>query len=276
MTVAGLVAVSGTMAGAVESPVGGPPGETAVEEAAPPAQMLLVEVAKEEPAPEPGQATGSPPAERMHFSTQADREEMVEYDPWEPLNEKTFAFNHGVVDRLVVKPLATVWDTIIPDLIQEGFSNAFDNLAMPRRVVNNVLQGKFRRAGLELTRFFVNTVFGVAGFMDIAKGSGLRTYDEDTGQTLGFYGVDPGPYLVLPFLTPLTLRDGVGYVVDLALDPMNYFIPLAASMGRRGGEIINTRSQNLEFFESVEENTVDLYSAVRNAYLQRRQRAIEE
>lgn len=276
LIIAGLVGMSGAMAEAVESPVGDLQSGTTVEEAAPPAQVPLVEGAKGEPAPEPVQPTNPAPAERLHFSTQDDKEEMLEYDPWEPMNEKTFTFNHRVFDRFLVKPLATAWDTVMPDLFQEGLANAFDNLAMPRRVVNNLLQGKFKRAGLEVTRFLVNTVFGVGGFIDIAKGSGLEKHDEDTGQTLGFYGVHPGPYLVLPFLAPLTVRDGVGYVADLALDPLNYFIPFGASLGRRGGEIVNTRSQNLEFFESVEESTVDLYTAVRNAYLQRRQRAIEE
>lgn len=212
----------------------------------------------------------------MQFTQRTGEGEVEEYDPWEPYNETMFSFNHDVVDRFVLKPVATVWDTVMPDILQEMLANAFDNLAMPRRVVNNLLQAKFKRAGKEVTRFFVNSLFGVAGFFDVAKGSGLEKNDEDTGQTLGFYGVGPGPYLILPILPPLTVRDGIGYVADMALDPLNYFVPLAASVGRRGGQIVNDRSQNLEFFESVEESTIDLYSAVRNAYMQRRQRAIEE
>lgn len=244
-----------------------------------PLQPVPIGVAKEEEISLEGvQSTGEAPAERMQFSTQTDKEEeeMAEYDPWEPYNETMFSFNHDVVDRLVLKPVATAWDTVVPDWMQTSLANAFDNLGMPRRVVNNLLQAKFKRAGLELVRFFINTTFGIAGFFDIAKDGGPDKYDEDTGQTLGFYGVGPGPYLILPILPPLTVRDGIGYAVDVALDPLNYFIPLAASFGKRGGEIVNDRSRNLEFFNSVEENTVDLYSAVRNAYLQRRQKAIEE
>ena len=164
----------------------------------------------------------------------------------------------------------------MPDLVQRGLSNAFDNLGMPRRVVNNLLQLKFKRAGYELTRFLLNTTIGVAGLFDIGTEAGIERYDEDTGQTLGVYGVGPGPYLILPILTPLTGRDGVGFVVDAALDPLNYVLPFAATAGKVAGNTVNDRSINLELFQSVEENTLDLYSAVRNAYLQRRQRAIRE
>jgi phospholipid-binding lipoprotein MlaA len=104
----------------------------------------------------------------------------------------------------------------------------------------------------------------------------LRRTCKDTGQTLGVYGVGPGPYLVLPFLPPLTVRDGIGFGVDAALDPLLYVSPFAASAGRSGGTIVNDRALNLERFESVEEATLDLYSAVRNAYLSRRQQAIAD
>jgi ABC-type transporter lipoprotein component MlaA len=97
-----------------------------------------------------------------------------------------------------------------------------------------------------------------------------------TGQTLGIYGVGPGPYLVLPLLPPLTVRDGMGFAVDTALNPLNYVAPLAANVGSRGTNIVNDRALNLERFEGVEEATLDLYTAVRNAYLQRRQRVIQE
>lgn len=286
IAIAGLSGVTGAIAEVVDSsnnvrqdgiraegdaPVAGIPLT-----AADPSQPLPAGVANEEIALEAVESTEGAPAERMRFSTQSDQEEMAEYDPWEPYNEKMFSFNHDVFDRFLLKPVATAWDKVVPDWMQTSLANAFDNLGMPRRVVNNLLQAKFKRAGLEVVRFFINTTFGIAGFFDIAKDSGLEMYDEDTGQTLGVYGVGPGPYLILPLLPPLTVRDGIGYAADAALDPLNYIIPFAASLGRRAGDTVNTRSQNLEFFESVEENTVDLYSSVRNAYLQRRQRAIEE
>lgn len=202
-----------------------------------------------------------------------EKEQVEEYDPWEPYNETMFSFNHDYVDRYVLKPVATAWD-YLPDPVQESLGNVFDNVGMPRRVVNNLLQAKFKGAGNELTRFGINTTVGVIGLFDVAKKWGFEKNDADSGQTLGKWGVGPGPYLILPLLPPLTTRDAFGAAADVAMDPINYFVPLAASFGRRGGETVNIRSQNLELYESVEEATVDLYSAVRNAYLQRRQQVI--
>jgi phospholipid-binding lipoprotein MlaA len=98
----------------------------------------------------------------------------------------------------------------------------------------------------------------------------------DTGQTLGVYSAGPGPYLVLPLFPPLTVRDGIGFAVDSAMNPLSYVVPSAASTGSRGLNLVNERASHLERFEDVEEEVLDLYTAVRNAYLQRRQRAIQE
>ncbi|MDE2060251.1 MAG: VacJ family lipoprotein [candidate division NC10 bacterium] len=222
------------------------------------------------------QSTDEGATRQMEGAVSLEKEQVEEYDPWEPYNEKMFNFNHDMVDRYVLKPVATAWDKVLPTEVQQGFSNAFDNIAVPRRVINNALQGKFKRASNEVFRFLFNTIFGVAGFFDVAKASGLEKSDADTGQTLGKWGVGPGPYVVLPFLPPLTARDGVGLAADVVMDPMSFVAPLASTFGKWGGEAVNTRSQNLEMYESVEESTVDLYSAVRNAYLVRRQQAIEK
>jgi phospholipid-binding lipoprotein MlaA len=203
-------------------------------------------------------------------------EEIEEYDPWEPYNEKMFSFNHDVVDRFVLKPVATAWDAILPDAVQRSLGNVFENLGMPRRLVNNLLQFKFKGAGYEVTRFLLNSTIGIGGIFDIAKEAEVPRSNEDTGQTLAVYGVAPGPYLILPFLPPLTVRDGIGFAADLAMHPLSYFIPFVAVVGGGATNVVNDRSQNLEFFESVEENVIDLYSAVRNAYLQRRQKEIQE
>jgi phospholipid-binding lipoprotein MlaA len=221
-------------------------------------------------------AQGAPSDEPVEMTLRQEKEAIEEYDPWEPYNEVMFDFNHKVFDRYLLKPVATAWDTVVPDPFQRSFKNAFENLAMPRRLVNSLLQLKFKVAGYEVIRFLLNTTIGVAGLFDIATEGGIPKSDEDTGQTLGVYGVGPGPYLILPILPPLTVRDGFGFAVDVALDPLNYVVPFAATAGKTAGKTVNDRSLNLEFFESVEENTVDLYSAVRNAYLQRRQNAIEQ
>jgi phospholipid-binding lipoprotein MlaA len=198
-------------------------------------------------------------------------------DPWEPFNEKMFWFNREVLDRFLLKPAATAWDFVIPNPVQKGIHNVFDNLTVVRRVVNNTLQLKFEGAAKEVARFTINSTIGVAGFFDVAKeGFGIEQSDEDTGQTFGVWGIGPGPFLVLPFLPPLTVRDGIGYAFDVAMTPLVYFIPWYASIGASATEMINERSLNLDRFERVEESTVDLYSAVRNAYLQRRAASIRQ
>jgi len=211
----------------------------------------------------------------LEHETEELPEELEEYDPWQRFNRKMFWFNRQV-DRFVLKPVATVWDKVFPDLVKESFGHAFDNVLMPRRLVNNLLQLNGPGAGRELARFFINTTMGVGGFFEAASEVGLDPRDKDTGQTFGVYGVGPGPYLVLPFLPPLTVRDGIGFGLDVALDPLLYVSPFAASTGRTGGKVVNDRALNLGLFENVEEETLDLYSAVRNAYLSRRQQAIAE
>ena len=203
--------------------------------------------------------------------------EDFDEDPWEGFNEKMFWFNREVVDRFVLKPIATGWDFIFPDPVQRGFHNFFDNLAVVRRVVNNTLQLKLNGAGTELARFTINSTIGVVGFFDVAKdGFGIEQKDEDTGQTFGVWGIGPGPYLVLPLLPPLTVRDGIGYAFDAAMTPYTYFIPWWGTFAGTATNTVNERSLNLDRFERVADSTVDLYGAVRNAYLQRRAAAIKQ
>jgi phospholipid-binding lipoprotein MlaA len=203
--------------------------------------------------------------------------EDFDEDPWESFNEKMFWFNREVVDRFVLKPLATGWDFVFPDPVQRGVHNFFDNLAVVRRVVNNSLQLKFSGAATELARFTLNSTVGVVGFFDVAKDAfGIEQRDEDTGQTFGVWGMGPGPYLVLPFLPPLTVRDGVGYAIDAAMTPYSYFIPWWGTAAATATNTVNERSLNLDRFERVAEATVDLYGAVRNGYLQRRAAAIKQ
>ncbi len=210
-------------------------------------------------------------------TTQAAPSEDFESDPWEGFNEIMFNFNRDILDRYVLKPAATAWDFVLPDPVQRGVHNLFDNLAVVRRVVNNALQLKFAGAGKEVARFAINSTVGIVGLLDVAKdGFGIEQSDEDMGQTFGWYGAPPGPYLVLPFLPPLTIRDGIGYAIDSVMTPYIYFIPWYATMGAGAVNVVNERSLNLDRFERVAESTVDLYSAVRNAYLQRRAAAVRQ
>ena len=203
--------------------------------------------------------------------------EDFEDDPFESFNEKMFWFNREVLDRFLLRPAATAWDFLLPDPVQRGIYNMFDNLAVVRRVVNNTLQAKFTGAGTELARFTINSTVGLVGFFDVARDAfGIQQRDEDTGQTFGLWGMRPGPYLILPFLPPLTIRDGIGYAFDSAMTPYVYFIPWYANAGITAASTVNERSLNLDRFERVAESTIDLYGAVRNAYLQRRAAAIRQ
>ncbi|MBH0200954.1 MAG: VacJ family lipoprotein [Nitrospira sp.] len=226
---------------------------------------------------------------------QSGEEAIEEYDPWEPLNSKIFEFNWQF-DRWLLKPVARGYNFFVPNIVQVGISNFFYNIRVTPRFMNNLFQGKLKGAGIEAGRFVINTTVGIGGFFDVAQRFHLTTPEEDTGQTLGFYGVRPGPYIVLPFLQPYTVRDLVGYVGDIALNPVYWLmfpiieidaIPSVVPHANRttsslilitarGTEIVNDRSLNLEKFQGVEESTLDLYTAVRNAYLQKRAKAIRE
>lgn len=197
--------------------------------------------------------------------------EQSELDPWEPFNEKMFSFNHDVLDRFVIKPVATAWNAVLPDAVQKGISNVFDNLDVVRRVVNNLLEANFAGAGAEFARFTINSTVGLAGLFDVATDVfGIPESNVDTGITFGVWGFGPGPYLVLPFLPPLNVRDGIGYVFDAAMTPYTYFIPFYASIAGEATNIINERSLSLDTYQQVEESAIDLYAAVRNGYLEKR------
>ena len=251
--------------------------------------------ADQTPPPPPSSPPESQSDEPLDPFARADEGAGEEYDPWEPMNTNVFEFNRQV-DRFVLKPAAKGYNFIMPDLVQVGISNFFYNIRFAPRFLNNVFQGKVKGAGIELGRFLINSTVGIGGFFDLAKKIDLVTPEEDLGQTLGFYGVKPGPYLVLPLLPPFTVRDFTGFLGDIALNPINWLVvPIIEAdgvpsviahknrttssiiqTGSRVGEIINERSRNLEKFQGVEEATLDLYTAVRNAYLQKRAQAIRE
>jgi phospholipid-binding lipoprotein MlaA len=196
-----------------------------------------------------------------------------DYDPWAAFNERMFSFNHGILDRFLVKPVAVGWGKLCPDPVKRGVGRAIDNLHMPRRMFNNLLQGRVLVAGAEAGRFVINTTVGIGGFFDVAKKLHIHGSEADMGETLGVWGLGPGPYLVLPFLSPLTVRDGVGRAVDTALDPL-WLVPFFGGTVMGLVDTVNDRSLHLRLFAEAEEGTLDLYSSVRNGYLQRRRRVV--
>ncbi|MGH7353458.1 MAG: MlaA family lipoprotein [Candidatus Rokuibacteriota bacterium] len=217
-------------------------------------------------------------AQRATTEKLPDIPDVEEYDPWEPFNEAMFEFNRKM-DQWVLKPVAQVWNIVMPQPFQVLFANGFDNLGFAPRFINSLLQAKWGGAAREMSRFLINSVLGIAGLFDPAKDYwGIEKSAEDFGQTLGRWGVSPGPYLVLPFLPPLTVRDGIGKAVDTFLDPFTFLIPynIVQRISVKAGEIINERALNIDLFQGFEESVIDMYSAVRHAYLQRRERSVRE
>ena len=203
-------------------------------------------------------------------------EELEDYDPWEAFNAKAFEFNRRM-DKYALKPVAMGWKTVVPQPAGIMISNAFDNLTVVPRVVNNLLQGKWNGAGREVTRFLINSTAGIGGLLDPAKDVWHITKSPaDFGQTLGKWGIGPGPYLVLPFMEPLTVRDGIGKVIDRAIDPVTYVVPLIPALSLMAGNRVNERALNYELFAAFDDDVIDAYSAVRNGYLRLRERRINE
>lgn len=199
----------------------------------------------------------------------ANRGTEANQDPIEPVNRAVFWFNDQV-DVYVLEPVATGYDKITPGRVKKCVSNFFQNLRFPIVAVNNLLQGKAVYAASDVGRFAVNTVVGVAGFFDPASGWGLEQHNEDFGQTLGYWGVPPGPYLVLPLWGPSNPRDTVGLAADSVIAVYPWLISIEYTLAARAVDLINSRAQVLREVRDVKEASFDYYLAVRNAYMQRR------
>jgi phospholipid-binding lipoprotein MlaA len=191
-------------------------------------------------------------------------EQATVSDPIKPFNYAMFVVN----DKLYFfffKPLAQGWGFIVPELGRIGVQNVFNNVAFPVRFFNNLFQAKLKRSGIELSRFLINTTVGIVGIFDPAKRwFGLQPYIEDFGQTLGVWGLGHGFYITCPFVGPLTVRDGLGRIPDMALDPLTY-IPFIGWLKK-----INETSLKIGDYEALKEASLDPYIAVRNAYIQHR------
>ncbi len=196
-------------------------------------------------------------------------------DPWEPLNRSVSQFNDGV-DAMLLKPVATVYREQVPPLVRTGVSNFFGNLSDVWSFVNSALQFKLQNAADNLARVQINSLFGVLGLFDVASSFNIDRHSEDFGQTLGHWGVPPGPYLVLPFFGPSTLRDAAGMPVDRRLD-------LAQRIGNPDVRhatytlrAVDRRANLLRVGIVLEEAALDKYSFTRDAYLQRRRAEVYE
>jgi phospholipid-binding lipoprotein MlaA len=190
-------------------------------------------------------------------------------DPFEGYNRAMFAVN-DTVDEALFKPVARAYKAVAPEPLRGMVRNFFANLEDPFIGVNNLLQGKLLDAWTDWARFAFNTVFGVLGINDLASEMGLEKHNEDFGQTFGRWGAGDGPYLVLPFFGPSTLRDAGGLALDLAADPVAWHRPVDESNAATAVRVVSRRADLLEASKLIDEAALDRYVFLRDAYLQRR------
>jgi phospholipid-binding lipoprotein MlaA len=190
-------------------------------------------------------------------------------DPYERFNRTMFNFNDKV-DQIALKPAATVYKRVLPSFVQTGVYNFFGNLGDVWTAVNNLLQGRVADGVSDVMRFAVNTTFGLGGLLDIGSEAGMQKHRQDFGATLGVWGVQSGPYVVLPLLGSSTLRDSFALPVDFAGDPWTYVNPVQTRYIGDAVRVVDMRAGVLDASNLIEDAALDRYEFIRDAYLQRR------
>ncbi|MSO65557.1 MAG: VacJ family lipoprotein [Alphaproteobacteria bacterium] len=195
-------------------------------------------------------------------------------DPLEPLNRSIFAVNLAF-DAVVLRPVAETYREIVPEPGQRGVRNFLDNLQTPVTLANDLFQGQLDRAGTTVARFLINSTVGIGGLLDVARSMGYERNEEDFGQTLGYYGIEPGFYLMLPILGPSSARDAIGLGFDYFLDPLNYYARNTdrhwITYLRLGPDGVDARARSLDTLDDIERTSTDFYASIRSIYRQRRE-----
>ena len=201
-------------------------------------------------------------------------EEIQKVDPLEGINRVFYELNFNLLDPVIIKPIAIIYDQTTPKPVRRVLRNFFSNLDEVPSLVNNVLQGKFGQAGNNAGRFLMNTTIGLGGFFDVAGKAGLQPgEDEDFGQTLAVWGIPAGPYLMLPFFGPSTLRDAPSNFVDSLFDPFSYNNQLSVRVAIKGIDLIALRADLLGIDDVI---SGDEYLFIRDVYLQNREYVISD
>ncbi|PHV26577.1 ABC transporter [Janthinobacterium sp. BJB426] len=191
-------------------------------------------------------------------------------DPLEGYNRAMFKFN-DTVDQVALKPVATAYKTVTPSFVQTGVGNFFGNLSDVWSAVNNLLQGKGEAGLQDVVRVSMNSTFGILGLIDIASQAGIPKHNEDFGQTLGWYGVQPGPYVMLPLLGPSTVRDTVALPLDITGDPWRYKDPVNVRNIGTVTRVVDKRAALLDATNLMEAAALDRYEFIRDGFLQARE-----
>ena len=194
-------------------------------------------------------------------------------DPFESFNRGVHRVNEQV-DRAVLKPIAEGYRAVVPSFVRQSVTNVFSNLGDVRAGLNNALQAKFTAAYTDFGRVMINSTLGVLGLFDIASEAGIEKHDEDFGQTLAWWGVGDGPFLMLPLLGPSGVRDLVGFGVDYLTDPVTHVGPSRSQNQLVGTRVVDRRSELLDATKVLDAAALDQYEFLRDAYLQRRRNLI--
>lgn len=194
-------------------------------------------------------------------------------DPWERWNRRVFKFNDKV-DEAVLKPVATTYTKVVPEPVRRGVNNFFGNVSDVWSAVNNLLQGKLSNGLQDIVRVGTNTLFGLGGFLDVASEFGADRQGEDLGQTLGKWGMAPGPYVVWPVIGPSTLRDSIALPLDVQVSPALGMSSNGAKVATAGLQAVNQRANLLGATGMLNDIALDRYVFVRDAYLQRRRNLV--
>lgn len=191
-------------------------------------------------------------------------------DPLEGYNRAMFKFN-DTVDQVALKPVATAYKKVTPSFVQTGVGNFFGNLSDVWSAVNNLLQGKGEAGLQDVVRVSMNSTFGILGLIDIASQAGIPKHNEDFGQTLGWYGIQPGPYVMLPLLGPSTVRDTVALPLDITGDPWRYKDPVSVRNIGTVTRVVDKRAALLDATNLMEAAALDRYEFIRDGFLQARE-----
>ena len=191
-------------------------------------------------------------------------------DPIEPINRGIYSFNN-TFDHYLLKPIAKGYDAVVPGLVKTGVSNVFQNVSDAQSLVSDALQLKGAKFGDDLGRVVLNTTFGIGGLFDLATPMGIERGNEDIGQTLGYWGIGAGPYLVIPFLGPSSLRDAVGRYGDSQVNPLSYVSSVPVRNSLTGLSVLDARVGLFPAENLLNQASLDKYTFLRSAYLQRRQ-----
>jgi len=242
--------------------------------------LSLPSLAADPPAPaaKPEQPAAKTAGEEDYEDEYEDDTKKVTVpDPLEPFNQDMYKLNDFLI-LYVLEPVAKAEKAVVPWEFRTILRNMLENIRFPVRFVNCLLQAKWEKSGDEFASFFLNTTAGFLGMADVAATyPGLRKSPEDMGQTFAVWGWGTSSYLMIPFFGPSTLRDGLGRVGDLPLDPLFWLLPLfPEGIAERTGEAVNDTSFRIGDYEAIKKASLDPYVAIRNGYIQNRQKLIDE